>query len=407
MWCGNNEILSAWFGWGWKRSNTNKDPKGAEAQWKAYKDIFLNVLNNAVEENDPQRFYWPSSPQTSDTIKSGLTHGDSHYWSVWGGASSPFESYRKNISRFMSEYGFQAFPDLSSIKKYTIEEDWDIYSEVMKSHQRSYVGNKQIAKYMERDYRNPKDFESLLYVGQVLQAEGIRLAMESHRVAMPGNMGSLYWQLNDCWPVASWSGTDYYGKWKALQYFIKKSFEEVIIVPSIDNDNIDIHIVSDRLKSFEGNIKLTLTDFKGIVLWENNIDKKIKANSSNIYFTEPVSELLSSNSYKNAVLTATVYENNKAIASNKFYFKPVKDLELPKVNINFEVLKHEGKYIVKLNTDNLAKNVYLSVEGYDGNYSDNFFDLLPGEEKSVEFESSQSMEEVQNSITIRTIRDTY
>ena len=125
----------------------------------------------------------------------------------------------------MSEYGFQSFPELNTIKKYALPEDFDIESEVMASHQRSGIGNLRIKEYMGWYYKMPKDFDKFLYVGQVLQAEGIKMAIEAHRRDMPYNMGTLYWQLNDCWPVASWSSMDYYGKWKALQYFAKKAFQ--------------------------------------------------------------------------------------------------------------------------------------------------------------------------------------
>ncbi len=152
------------------------------------------------------------------------TSGDMHYWGVWHG-QHPFTDFRKYRSRFMSEYGFQSFPEFNSVKKYTIPEDYNIESEVMMSHQRSGIGNLRIRQYMEEDYHVPVDFEQFLYTGQFLQAEAIKMAIESHRSEMPYCMGSLYWQINDCWPVASWSGIDYYGKWKALALFRQGSFQ--------------------------------------------------------------------------------------------------------------------------------------------------------------------------------------
>ena len=160
-----------------------------------------------VLTNDPGRFYWASSPQSGDNLPEDLKNGDCHYWGVWWG-KEPFENYHTYLARFMSEYGFQSFPELRTVKTYASEEDFDIYSEVMKSHQRSTIGNETIETYMLRDYREPKDFESYLYMSHVLQAEGVKKAMEGHRIAMPFTMGSLYWQINDCWPVASWSSTD-------------------------------------------------------------------------------------------------------------------------------------------------------------------------------------------------------
>lgn len=407
MWCGNNEVLAAWKGWGWDRKTKKEDPAGNKAQWKAYKDIFLDVLPNAVKKYDPQRFYWASSPQAGDTIKANLTDGDDHYWAVWGGAGAEFFTYKTNIARFMSEYGFQAFPDISTVKKYTVKEDWDIYSEVMKSHQRSYVGNKQIAKYMDRDYRKPKDFESFLYVGQVLQAEGIRMAMESHRVAMPKNMGSLFWQHNDCWPVASWSSTDYYGKWKALQYFTKKAFQDIIVVSEEVEGIINTSVVSDRHKAVKAKLLNKVVDFQGKVLWEDSNNIIIKPNTSLGYFSFEREKMVSNKNLTNSLLVSEVYIDDKLYTSNTYYFKPVKDLELPQNKVMYTISR-DGEYVEYLfSTEELAKNLYISIEGYDGNFSDNFFDLLPGEKKIVRIKSDKSVSELNENTKFLTIRNTY
>lgn len=147
--------------------------------------------------------------------------GDQHYWGVWWG-KVPFEGYNDNVFPFMSEYGFQSFPELETVKTYALPEDYNIESEVMKAHQRSSIGNGTITYYMKDRFIVPEKFEDFLYVGQVLQAEGIRMAIEAHRRAMPYCMGTLFWQIDDCWPVASWSSMDYYGRWKAMQYMAKK-----------------------------------------------------------------------------------------------------------------------------------------------------------------------------------------
>jgi beta-mannosidase len=149
-------------------------------------------------------------------VPADLANGDEHYWGVWWG-KEPFETYATHLARFMSEYGFQSFPGISTVEKYALPEDYDIFSEVMKSHQRSSIGNETIEYYLKQEYDTPKDFESFLYVNHILQAEGIKFGLEGHRRAMPYCMGSLYWQINDVWPVASWSSTDYYQKWKALE----------------------------------------------------------------------------------------------------------------------------------------------------------------------------------------------
>ena len=229
LWCGNNEVLSAWENWGWKKSVINDQSKEiADKIYTSYDDLFHNILPNVIEKYDNNTAYWPSSPGSSFGKKESFTSGDAHYWGVWWG-KEPFTNYENKIPRFMSEFGFQSFPDFTSVLKYTNDSDHNIYSEVMKSHQRSSIGNETIEQYMLREYSKPNSFKNFLYVSQLLQAEGISMGMEAHRRNRDICMGSLYWQLNDCWPVASWSSIDYYGKWKALHYKTRESFATNLI----------------------------------------------------------------------------------------------------------------------------------------------------------------------------------
>ena len=200
LWVGNNEIDTAWQndvpngGWKWKESYT---PAQRDQMWATYQAIFYQILPQVVAQHDPQRFYWPSSPLASWDGHSTVRHadlttklqsGDIHSWGVWW-AQRPFSSYRAYIGRFMTEYGFQSFPEFKTVQAYTEPGDYDIFSEVMQAHQRSSIGNGTIKTYMERDYIVPKDFRQFLYVGQVLQAEGIKVAMEAHRTACPSAWG--------------------------------------------------------------------------------------------------------------------------------------------------------------------------------------------------------------------------
>ncbi|MCK7557617.1 hypothetical protein MKQ70_22460 [Chitinophaga sedimenti] len=168
----------------------------------------------------------------------------------------------------MSEYGFQSFPDLHSVRRFANESDYNINSFVMQAHQRSTTrGNAAIRTYMLYYYKEPASFASFLYVNHVLQAEGIKIAIEAHRRAMPYCMGTLYWQVNDCWPAASWSGIDYYGRWKALHYFAKKAFEQVTVSNVIEKGQLNTYVVSDQLKEEKLQLEATLMDLGGKVLW--------------------------------------------------------------------------------------------------------------------------------------------
>ena len=404
LWCGNNEVLSAWWLWGWKERAELENQAGADAQWKAYKDIFLDVLPGAVAANDPDRFYWASSPQSGDSIAEDLVNGDSHYWGVWWG-KEPFERYHSYLARFMSEYGFQSFPELKTVKEYADESDFDIYSEVMQSHQRSSIGNVTIETYMLRDYKKPSDFESYLYLSHVLQAEGVKKAMEGHRIAMPYTMGSLYWQINDCWPVASWSGTDYYVRWKALQYFSKKAFAEVLVAPRNEDGIMKVHVVSDRLTPFKAALSLRLLNLRGETAWSEERTVEVAANTSALQFEIPVKQLLESHQDNEVLLEVILLENGKEVSSNHYYFTPIKEIDLPKAEITLEASKTENGYMLELTTDVLAKNVYLTMDG-EGFFEDNYFDLLPGESKLIHLKTELKAG-ITREIRVKTIRDTY
>jgi beta-mannosidase len=258
---------------------------------------------------------------------------------------------------------------------------------------------------MLRDYRKPKDFESYLYLSHVLQAEGVKKAMEGHRIAMPYTMGSLYWQINDCWPVASWSSTDYYVRWKALQYFSKKAFAEVLVAPRNEDGVLAVHVVSDRLNSFEASLSLRLLDFSGNVIQLEEKQVNIPANASTVQFEIEVEKLLGSNKSNEVVLEANLLENGNEISSNHFYFAPIKEIDLPKPEIKLEVSNTENGFMLELSTDVLAKNVSLSMAG-EGFFSDNYFDLLPGEIKRVHLKTELKAG-IKREIRVRTIRDTY
>ena len=406
LWCGNNEILAAWEGWGWKQAEEAKNKENADKIWQAYVDIFHKTLPEVVAKYDPQRSYWGSSPSSGLGIPADLVNGDEHYWGVWWG-KEPFETYATHLPRFMSEYGFQSFPEISTVKKYAVPEDYDIFSDVMKSHQRSSIGNGTIEYYMLKEYNQPKDFESFLYVNHVLQAEGIKFGLEGHRRAMPFNMGSLYWQINDCWPVASWSSTDYYQQWKALQYYVKKGFEPVLVSPYIDGVKFRVGIVNDRLEKVNGLLKLKLMDFEGNVLWEETSIAELQANSSDLYFDVNRWEFQYGKKIQSLVFTAELDENGQTISKNTFYFLPFKELKITKPNLVYSVSKTDSGFDIEISTDKLAKNVYFQIGDEEGFFSDNYFDLLPKETVTIQLKTKISEEKLNEVMTIRTLDDAF
>lgn len=385
LWCGNNENLSAWFRWGWReRVIEEQGPEVADILWKAYRDIFHHILPEVIKEEDGDRYYWASSSSAAMGKPDNLTQGDLHYWGVWWGRE-PFSSFRENTGRFMSEYGFQSFPEMKTIREYATQEDWDIYSEVMKSHQRSSIGNETIELYMKRDYRETVDFPSFIYVGQILQGEGIRRAIELHRVQMPYCMGSLYWQIDDCWPVASWSGMDYYGRWKAQHYMAREAFKNVIIVPETRGNRTILSVVSDVPDAFSGHLQAKIIDFRGEVLWEKSVKTEVPGGASTLLM-EFDHERLGFN--KNQVfLLASLIRDNETVDEANWYYSAPKTLELIRPEVKMKSERGTGgTFSITLESDVLVKNIFLQAPETNGFFSDNYFDMIPGRAYEVTFE---------------------
>ena len=392
LWCGNNEVLIAWNNWGWKDGVIkNQSKEIADTIFRSYEDIFHKILPDVVKEYDNTRSYWPSSPGSAFGETQKMESGNAHFWWVWWG-KKPFDSYNDSIPRFMAEFGFQSFPEFNSVKKYTLPEDYSIYSDVMKSHQRSSIGNVTIEEYLLRDYNQPKDFENFLYVSQLLQAHGIKIGIEAHRRNRYKCMGSLYWQLNDCWPVASWSGIDYYGKWKALHYNVKDVFSNFLISHEIKNDSLEIYVVSDSLIDINAKLQIDLIDFEGNKI--NSWDKEILANANSASLKMKISsnDYLDHTILERTFLYLTLRDfDNQILADNKIFFKSYKDLNLPEPNIEYSITEKENHFEIILETEKFAKNVFLVVNS-SNNFSDNFFDMLPNSKKRVKIQKEPNLD---------------
>lgn len=402
LWAGNNEVETAWRNWGWRQNLP-------ASLWDDYQKIFHGVLQEVSAKYDPTRPYWPSSPHGGlENDPESLHSGDTHFWQVWH-AAEPFSTYEKQTPRFMSEYGFQSFPNIESVKAYTVPEDRDIESPIMLAHQRHPRGNQLVREYMLREYEKPKDFESFLYVSQVLQAEGIRIGAEHLRRIMPHNMGSLYWQIDDCWPVASWSSIDYYGRWKALQYYARRFYNDLLISPTAQNGYLKMFVVSDRPKAVPAKIRVTLLNFDGAALKSFVRDVNIEPLASRSYFDLRVPEVLGGNDEKRVVVYCELLVNDKTVSDHDYFFAPFKELTLSKPDITSEVARTRDGFSVKLASDKFAKAVYLAVPEHDGFFSDNYFNLAPGREMTVEYRTRAplTLEQFKQRLQVRSIADAF
>ncbi|OGS82037.1 MAG: beta-mannosidase [Flavobacteria bacterium RIFCSPLOWO2_12_FULL_31_7] len=370
LWCGNNESDEGWKNWGWQKQYKYSE-SDSTAIWNGYKKLFHEVIPQTLDSllSKEKNSYWPSSPSIGWGRKESLLQGDSHYWGVWWGME-PFEIYKKKVGRFMSEYGFQGMPSLETFSKFTNSDNFNLDSEVVKAHQKHNTGYQTIQTYMERDYKVPTKFEDYIYVSQLLQAEGMKTAIETHRRAKPYCMGTLFWQLNDCWPVTSWSSVDYYGNWKAVQYQAKESFENILISVNAEENQYKVYIINDELNAIKEKLELRLIDFKERLLWEKIIEVKVEPNSSKVYFQMDKKELEKFN------LKQIVLNLKFNTAKTNYFFEKPKDLLLEKPII---LIKKIDETTIEVSTNVLAKNVFLFQEGTF--FDDNYFDLLPNEKR--------------------------
>jgi beta-mannosidase len=377
LWCGNNENDEGWHNWGWQKQYNYAKSDSTEV-WNNYKKLFHEVipktLDSLLAKNENR--YWPSSPSIGWGRKESLVQGDSHYWGVWWG-KEPFEMYTKKVGRFMSEYGFQGMPAWSTLQSVSNKDDMNLSSDAIRNHQKHPTGYETINEYMARDYHIPASFEKYIYVSQLLQADGMKTAIEAHRRAKPYCMGTLFWQFNDCWPVTSWSSVDYYGNWKALNYQVKRSFEQVLVSVKEEQNGYKIHVINDDLKSYEGEIELKLIDFSGNVLWEKKQLASVPTNLS-IELLEVSKKEFYAFDLKQVVLSVTYISGTKK-ANSLFYFVKPKELKIQKPSLHINPI---DATTIEVSTDVLAKNVFLSS---DENvvFSDNFFDVLPNQKRII------------------------
>ncbi len=383
LWCGNNEIEWGWKVWGLKDEYPAK-------LWDEYSILFSHVLPNVCQTYDPTRLYWPSSPSSNFEVKDSNSpkRGDMHYWGVWHSAE-PFESYARQFPRFMSEYGFQSFPLLDSVRRFAEPGDYAIESPVMLQHQKHERGNQLIRDYMLRDYPEPRDFESFLYLSQIVQAEGIKLGTEHFR-RISQNSGALYWQINDCWPVASWSSIDYYGTWKALHYYAKRFFAPILVSPVLNKNNVDVFVVSNSPKKLDATLAFQLLSFDANTVFESETPISIPPFSR---------EMMSSLSLKQfgefnrgtCFLVCRLLNSTNELSRNILFFEAPKNLQVPKPTIKWECRKQKQGFFLQLKSPVLARHVYLKVEQVEHHFSDNFFDLLPNESKAIHCSVSTKM----------------
>lgn len=406
FWCGNNEVAEALKYWGWDQKYT---PEVFEGFKVGYHKLFKELLPKKVAELDPEKAYVHTSPDTANWGRpEGQKLGDAHYWGVWYGRQ-PFEVLNERVPRFMSEFGFQAFPEMKTIRSFAPSDEWYLESETMLTHQKSTTGNDAIKEYMDRYYHTPKDFEDFVYIGLVMQGRGMSLGMKAHRRNRPFCMGSLYWQLNDSWPVVSWAGIDYYGNWKAMHYHARDAFKPLTVHVYEQNGNIEFYTLSDKLQDEAGlKLSIELINFSGKEVKKINKTITAKANASEIVHTINSSEFVTDVQRKNCFLLAKLSDRKgQVIGQEIYYFDVPKNLNLPETTIQTKVKQENGKISVTLSSKKLAKDVFIEFPVQGAKFTDNFFDLLPSEKRVITITSPEIKQNEKYEISVKHLRETY
>jgi beta-mannosidase len=372
LWCGNNEMEWGWVEWGWK---------GPELQdmKDAYNVFFHKTLPAWCTAEDSEHTYWPSSP-SSDAIfdnPNGQQQGDAHYWDVWHGRK-PFTAYRDQYPRFMSEFGFQALPPLATIRTYADANEWNMTSYIMEQHQKNASGNSLMVGQMLDTFRLPKDFESLVYLSQVLQAEGIRYGVEHWRRYPDRVAGTLYWQLNDCWPVASWSSLDYFGRWKALHYAARRFYAPLLLSIEDKPSEQNVYITSDLCESWAGSFHWMLETLKGKVLEKGEESVTVAPLNVTQVCHLDFSSRLTDDLRREVVFIAELWQGGQILSRQTAFFIPTKHLALVDPEISVQLHIESGQLLIDLTSRSLARLVECMFEGADVVFSDNYFDLPAG-----------------------------
>ena len=423
LWCGNNEL---------EMGLVAKDWGTSKMSWADYGILFDKLLPKLVKKLDPQRDYTPCSPHSPTGDRENFNNpdcGDAHTWEVWHGRL-PFEWFRTSNHRFYSEFGFQSFPEPKTVKEFTMPKDRNITSPVMEHHQRSRIGNTVIMQYMLDWFRVPKNFEMTLWLSQILHGMGMKYAVEHFRHNMPRTMGALYWQINDCWPVASWASIDSSCRWKALHYFARRFYSPLLVsaeeyTPEQHNDHstaylytdqkhpfgqVEVFVTSDLLRTTNTKLTWTLTNLEGKQIATDTTCVKALPGKSKKVFTLDVSEPLELLGKENALLWLDLSLKGESVSDNLVTFVKPKHLELldPKISSRVKTISEEA-FLVTLKSRKPAMWAWIELAGIDAMLSDNFVNLQPGKPAQILVfpEKDIKKEQFVKKLRIRSLVDTY
>ena len=392
--CGNNEMELAVLTWGIGESQLVKED---------YINLYERILPEIAEKLAPDIFYWPSSPCSGGGFDNpgDFARGDTHYWEVWHGGV-PFTAYREKHFRFCSEYGFESFPSMKTIRTFAEEKDMNCFSRIMEDHQKCHGGNGKILRYLADNYLYPHSFDKLVYASQLLQADAIKYGVEHFRRERPYCMGSMYWQFNDCWPVASWSSVDYFGRYKALHYAARKFYAPVAMGLFLQNGELTVNISNETMKDFAGRIELSLrkSDLTILDSAEGNVAVR-SLKSKDVYTYEVNAE----DPYESYVAVDLYDENGNFIMRQVELLVPDKHFNYLKPTFNISCRDSDRGVIISVSSSVFAKGVFLDFDQFDCVLSDNYFALTDGKPYEVTARTDRTAEEIKHHLLIQSVYD--
>lgn len=411
--CGNSGIEALWT----DRADVADHPQPVRAD---YVRLFEEIIPSLMEQYAPSVFYWPSSPSSGGGFvnPNDETNGDSHYWGLWRGGM-PVAEFGGHSMRFCSEFGFQSYPSIKTVKSFTKDTDRNLFSEVMESHQKEPGAGGKMMEYMSYNFLFPKDFESLLYITQIMQGLAVKSAVEHMRRNRGQCMGALYWQLNDSWPVASWSSIDYFGRYKALQYMAKNFFAPIAGSIERNGDIVSVYIQNETRDIEVRRVKISLQTFEFRLLHEVEYEVEVKPFEAvkvcEINYT-PYIEGLENRVFMEANF---IDEDDNVVNTETEVFVPYKRLALDLSSISYSVIELVDEYVIRMMSGGFAAFVELDLKQADAIFSDNFFHLTSKREKAVRLKKSdirylaygapeiQNGYELEQQLVIRSLKDTF
>ncbi|TWB41056.1 beta-mannosidase [Nitrospirillum pindoramense] len=407
LWCGNNEVQTGWESW--PDRQTFKDsiaPAERERIVTGMTVLFGDVLRGVVTKYAGGVPYWASTPSTDfDGPADVMDDGDKHYWKVWSG-SAPLEDYLDTTPRFQSEYGLQSFPVMQTVRAFANAEDLaSPNSPVMRAHQKfaNGNGNDRLLFYIRKYYGEPKDFAAFVYLSQVMQAEGIQMAAEHLRASRPHSMGSLYWQLNDVWPGASWSSIDYFGRWKALQFHARRFYAPLLAAAQRHNGKTDIHLVSDLTTPMAAQWRLRVMDLDGTVRQERTTPVTLAPLSSTDVGTFEDAALLKGADPARTVAVVELLQGGQPVSREIVYFADAIDLALTDPGLTADLQPAADGYALTIKAQRLARGVWVEFGDRDASLSDNAFDLLPGQTVTLAVRSTADIAALRQALSVRSL----